>query len=309
MTPRYPLLALGLIVAGCFIAPATAASPLHVLYFTKSSGFEHEVIKRGEHGEPSPSESVLSRLGQQHEITFTFSKDGSLFTPEYLQQFDVVCFYTSGNLERRGTDGNPPMSPAGKQALLDWVRAGGGFMALHAASDTFHTGENVDGNPPAADRAARYRFHGDASDPYVKLLGGEFINHGAQQVATVSVIDPAFPGFEAVGPALQLQEEWYTLKEFSPRLHVLLVMRTAGMRGADYQRPDYPLAWAMPYGKGRVWFNAMGHRQDVWDATFYQAMLVGAFNWTGGRVSADVTPNLAEVAPEAHRLQAAPTLR
>ncbi|WP_221029154.1 ThuA domain-containing protein [Actomonas aquatica] len=287
-----------LILGSCLCAAAWAAEPLKVLYFTKSAGWEHSVVKRGEHGEPSHSERLLTALGAAHDIDFTFSKDGSLFSPEYLAQFDVVFFYTSGNLEMVGTDGNPPMSPAGKRALLGWVAGGGGFMAVHAGSDSFHTYERYDGNTPQDQRGYRYQNNGEASDPYVKMLGGEFINHGPQQEATAHIIDRTFPGFESLEAELTVHEEWYSLKEFSPINRVLMVLDTEGMKGSDYDRPDYPVAWAKPYGQGRVYYNAMGHREDVWDADYYQQMLVGALRWLGRRVDADLTPNLLEVAPE-----------
>lgn len=274
-----------------------AAAPLKVLYFTKSSGYEHSVVRRGEGDAPSYSERVLTELGAKHDLALTFSKDGSLFSADYLKQFDTVFFYTSGNLVAVGNDGNPPMSPAGKQALLEWVAAGGGFMAVHAGGDSFHTYETTGGNPPQSERGNRYRLNGEASDPYVKMLGGEFINHGPQQVATARVVEHEFPGFADLGEVIHRQEEWYSLKEFSPTNHVLLVMQTAGMEGSEYQRPDYPMAWARRYGSGRVWYNGMGHREDIWDSAEFQAMLVGAIEWTGMRRRADVTPNIAEVTP------------
>lgn len=279
--------------------PLISAEPLRVLYFTKSAGWEHSAIKRTD-GKPSYSENVLSSLAAKHDLVFTFSKDGSLFSPEYLAKFDVIMFYTSGDLLSVGTDGQPAMTPAGKQALFDAVAGGKGFVAVHSASDTFHTNEHGGGNNPI--REPRFVNYGDKSDPYIKFLGGEFIQHGAQQVAKARVIDPSFPGFKEVGAALEVQEEWYSLKEFAADDHVLLVMDTAGMKGSQYERPSYPLAWARNVGKGRVWFNAMGHREDVWDNPKYQAILIGGIEWAGGRVKAEVKPNLAEVAPGASTL-------
>jgi type 1 glutamine amidotransferase len=74
------------------------------------------------------------------------------------------------------------------------------------------------------------------------------------------------------------------------------------MKGGQYERPPFPLAWARTHGKGRVWHNAMGHREDVWDSPRFQAMLVGGIAWTGGRVSAAVAPNLGQVAPAANTI-------
>lgn len=302
MKPRYPRLFIGLAFA--LAALNAAAAPLRVLYFTKSSGWEHSAIQRT-NNDQSVSEKVLTKLAAAHDMTITFSKDGSLFSPAYLAQFDVVMFYTSGDLTSTGTDRYPGITGNGLQALFDYVSGGGGFIGLHSTSDTFHTNERGGGNNPI--RIPRYKNYGEAADRFVKMLGGEFIRHGAQQVAKATVTDAKFPGFgAAVGAEVNVQEEWYTLKEFAPDLHVLLVMNTEGMKGGDYQRPNYPLAWARAHGKGRVGFNAMGHRDDVWEAAYYQSMLVGMIEWAGGRVQADVTPNLAQTAPGAMQLQPVP---
>lgn len=291
------LIVLGAVLSGL---PLLSAAPLHVLYFSKSSGFEHSVVKRVD-GKPSYSENILAGLGPKHDMEFTFSKDGSLFTPENLAKFDVIMFYTSGDLLSVGTDGQPAMTAAGKQALLDAVAGGKGFVALHSASDTFHTDEHGGGNNPIP--PARYQNFGEAADPYIKMLGGEFLKHNAQQVAKARVIDPAFPGCAELGVAIECKEEWYSLKEFAPNMHVLLVLETAGMTGSDYRRAPFPLAWARAFGQGRVWFNAMGHREDVWVNPKFQAMLIGGLEWAGGRKPAEIAPNLKVAAPEANTLQ------
>lgn len=300
---RFPKLApLGLLAlfGAAFCAAAAGASPIRILYFTKSAGYEHSVIKEAD-GQPSYSERILQKLAAAHQFEVTFSKDGSKFSPDYFARFDVVMFYTSGDLCSVGTDGHPAVKPAGKQALLDAIAGGKGFVGLHSCSDTWHTGEQGGGNNP--NRGHRYHNDGDAADPFVRMLGGEFIRHDAQQVATARVADPAFPGFGGLGGALRVKEEWYTLKNFAADDHVLLVLETTGMEGPDYARPDYPLAWARAYGRGRVFYTAMGHREDVWDSAAYQAMLVGAIEWAAGRAHADVTGDLAKVAPGALTLQ------
>lgn len=300
------LLGAGLALSASGAAPVTTAAPaalLRVLYFTKSSGFEHSVVQRV-NGQPSYSEKVLTALAPQHGFEFTFSKDGSLFTASYLARFDVLLFYTSGDLCSPGTDGQPPLTGAGLNALFDHVAGGGGFVGLHSTSDTFHTQERGGGNNPR--RLPRYRNYGEAADPFVRMLGGEFIRHGPEQVARARVTDPKFPGFAAIGPELRVAEEWYSLKEFAADNHVLLVMQTAGMNGTDYERPPYPLAWTRMHGQGRVAYNALGHRNDVWDSAAYQAMLVGLLEWAGKRAEADVSPNLVQAAPGHATLPAPP---
>jgi type 1 glutamine amidotransferase len=277
-------------------ASAAEGQTRKILFFTKSSGFEHSVISWKKE-KPGWAEKVLQPLGAQHRWEFTFSKDGSLFSKEYLAQFDAFFFYTTGNLCEPGTDGEPPMTEAGKQALFDAVAAGKGFIGSHSASDTFHTANEKDKGPD------RYQNHGAQADSYVRFLGGEFIKHNKQQSARMRCVDPKFPGFASVKDGFELTEEWYSLKDFSDDLHVILVQETKGMDGPDYARPPYPATWARKHGQGRVFYTSMGHREDVWTNPMFQEMLAGGITWALGDVQADIPPNIQEVTPEANKLQ------
>ena len=284
-----------------FIAAALILSPVDgaetprrkILFFTKSSAFEHDVIS-WKKGQPSYAEARLLELGEKNNWEFCFSKDGSKFSAAYLNGFDAVMFYTTGDLCSEGTDANPPMTLEGKQALFDYVRSGKGFIGTHSASDTFHTDNESLKGPE------RYVNHGDKADPYVRFIGAEFIRHGAQQSAKNMVMDPKFPGFENLGADFVLHEEWYSLKDFTPDLHVLTVMDAPSMTGAEYARPTFPSTWARKEGKGRVWYTSMGHREDVWTNPVFQSVLAGGIRWACGDVAADTTPNISKVAPEAH---------
>jgi type 1 glutamine amidotransferase len=280
-----------------------------VLFFTKSSGFEHSVIRdpakpgfKGGPGSEVPGLAfeVLRALGAKNNIDFVFSKDGSLFRPAYLAQFDAYFFFTTGDLTQVGNDGNPPMTPEGKAAVLQAIYDGKGFVGTQAATDTFHSsgGEEMKGN--------RFKDDGDNADPYIKMIGGEFIIHGQQQPSHLIVVDPKFPGIAAVPADNDLKEEWYAMKDFASNLHVLLVQDTTGMTGADYARANYPSTWARMYGKGRVFYTNLGHRDDVWNNPVFQSILTGGLDWATARVDADVTPNVAEVAPQANVLPVHP---
>lgn len=258
-----------------------------VLFFTKSAGFEHSVIKRAG-DQLSHAEKILIELGHQHGFDVVASKDGTVFDKP-LDEWDAFVFYTTGDLTQPGTDRQPPMSPSGKQALLDAIHAGKGFVGSHCASDTFHS------KGPAYENQAE-------KDPYISMLGGEFISHGAQQKARMRVVDKHFPGMTAAGDGFELFEEWYSLKNFAPDLHVLLVNETEGMQGRDYQRPPFPATWCRLHGKGRVFYTSMGHREDVWTNPTFQSILVGGILWATGAVSAEIPPNLRDVTPHADQL-------
>src|SRR5205807_554263 len=149
----------------------SAAKKKSVLLFTKSSGWEHDVIKVVD-GKPSIMETALRNLSAQHDFDLTATKDGRIFDSAGFRAHDALIFFTTGDLTETGTDKNPPMSSQGKQALLDAIHNGLGFVGVHAASDTFHT------PPDPRDLSNRYIAHGAQSDPYLRMLGGEFIIHG-----------------------------------------------------------------------------------------------------------------------------------
>jgi hypothetical protein len=278
--------ALGLGLTSCTMFTSAQSSTRKVLFFSKSSGFEHSVIQR-RGVEPSLAEKVLAELGPKHGIEFAFSKDGSRFTPEYLAGFDACVFYTTGDLTTLGTDKNPPMSPEGKQAVLDAIHQGKGFVGIHSATDTFHTPE------PAG--ATQYQNDGSRADPYIRMIGAEFINHAAQQNAKMRVVASRFPGLPEHD--FELTEEWYSFKNFANDLHVLLVQDTAGMEGRPYQRPPYPATWARLHGKGRVFYTSLGHREDVWTNPLFEKILFGGIAWAVRNADADVAPNVGRATP------------
>lgn len=272
---------------------ATPAQP-RILFFTKSSGWEHEVIS-WQKGRPSFAEKQWLTLAEKNQWTMVFSKDGSLFSPEYLATFDAIVFYTTGDLTTAGTDRQPPMTPAGKQAIFDYVKGGKGFVGIHCTSDTFHSDDEKLGNP------ARYLNQGDKTDPFIQFLGGEFIHHGAQQMAKNRVVSPRFPGMETLPAEFSLWEEWYSLKNFNPDIHALTVIEPQTMQGEMYHRPPYPTSWARREGRGRVWYTSLGHREDIWTNPIFQKMLVGGVRFALGQLEGDTTPNLYQVAPEASK--------
>lgn len=255
-----------------------------LLFFTKSSGFQHSVIAR-EGDSPSFADRIMLALAKEHGFEVENTKDGTVFDGD-LNKYDAIFFMTTGDLTQVGTDGHPAMSAKGKQRLLDAISAGKGFMGCHCASDTFHSAGPANENQ-------------DKPDPYIAMLGGEFIRHGRQQEARMLISSPKFPGLEKVKQEFKLNEEWYSLKNFAPDMHVILVTETEGMVDADYDRPKYPGTWARPHGQGRVFYTSMGHREDVWANDIFKNLIIGALRWTTKLVDADLTPNLKEVSPGA----------
>ncbi|NOY41073.1 MAG: ThuA domain-containing protein [Planctomycetes bacterium] len=259
-----------------------------ILYFTRNVGYYHSVVQR--QGDAlSHSERALVDMGKRVGVEVVCTKDGRVFDDD-LDQYDAIAFYTNNDLTAPGEHGEPPMSKTGKQRLLDAVAAGKGFLGFHSSCASWRTpGESV--------------ANSEKVDPYIAMIGGEFIAHRAQQEATMRVSSPNFPGMEGFGDSFRLMEEWYALKNFNEDLHVILTQETAGMRGDCYQRPPYPSTWARMHGKGRVFFTAMGHRENVWVEPPFQPIVLGGLAWVLGRVDANVTPNIDKVTPDARQLR------
>ncbi len=281
-----------------------AASKKKVLIFTKSSGFQHPIINRYDkplsEGEKAMSD-IVTGLGFEPVCT----KDGSEITADNLKKYTAVIFYTSGDLGTVGkpnkngkADDGPVVTPEGKAALIDAVKGGLAFVGIHSASDTYHTFPEKDD---------RYAAAGDKLDPYLKMLGAEFIAHDKHQPGSFTVVDAKFPG-NYPGPTVKYEDgEWYSLKDFAPDMHVLTVFETAGMDGDHYKRGPYPLSWIRKYGDGRVFYTALGHGNECWKDPAFITMLTGGVRWATGLVDADLTPNLKEAAPHFADIPAKPS--
>jgi type 1 glutamine amidotransferase len=273
--------------------PLLASPAKKLLVFTKSSGFEHDVVKRKE-GKPSILENVVTEISKKNNFSLETSKDGRVFDSADFHSFDALLFFTTGDLTTEGTDKNPAMSAKGKQNFLDAIHDGMGFTGVHAASDTFHT------QPDTPDLSSRYVAYGEKSDPYLRMLGGEFIIHGSDprlQTTNLIINDPKFPGLEGAISPVEMNEEWYSLKDFAPDLHVILTIDTSKLKNACYERRPYPGTWARMHNKGRVFYTAIGDRAENWQNPFFLQLLTGGIRWTLGQANANIPTNLKTATP------------
>lgn len=258
-----------------------------VLFFSKSAGFEHSVIKV-EDGKPSHVETVIRPLIEGAGGSLVATKDGAVLTAEKLNDFDVVIFYTTEDLCREDCpDGSPPADENAMMALLDWVKAGGGFVGFHCASDTWHRGGGQ-GN----------QFSPES--PYLDMVGGEFRGHGQQFEGTLRVVDADHPVMASVKPDWKINDEWYLFSHLQDEsMHVLALLDPADEREKQdkYQVPAYPVIWCSAPGEGRVLYNAMGHREDVWTNPDFQRLFMDSLKWADGEGEADADPNWNDVAP------------
>jgi type 1 glutamine amidotransferase len=255
-----------------FSLPATAA-PKKLLVVTVTKGFRHSSIPT--------AEKVLGELAQKSgaftvDYVRTDADMAQKMTLDALKNYDGVIF--------ANTTGDLPLPD--EQGFLDWIKSGHSFIGMHSATDTFrgHT-------PP---------------DPYVEMLGGEFKEHHAQAEVNCIVQDPSHPACRNLGKTFHLKDEIYLLKNFDrAKVHGLLYL---DKHPNDHTPGDYPIAWCKLYGKGRVFYTSLGHREDVWDPntpeTFkrenpkevseaYQQHILGGIKWALGLEKGDATASAA----------------
>jgi len=231
-------------------ASGWAQSPkkARLLYMTLTKGFHHETVDL--------SKQVVKEIGDKSgAFETTVTEDVAAFTKDNLKNYDVVMFNTTGEL---------PVSDQQKKDFLDLVRGGKGFVGVHSATDTFYMWPE-----------------------FGELIGGYFNGHPWHEMVTVEVVDPTSPIVGFLAPSFRINDEIYQVSDFQYKdSHVLLRMdpTSVDMKKPGVQRRHYgwPIAWTRPFGKGRVYYNGLGHDDWVWKDQRYQDMLLKGIQWVLG---------------------------
>jgi len=171
--------------------------------------------------------------------------------------------------------------PGVREGLERFVKEGGGLAGIHGT--------------PWASRNW---------DEFAEMIGAQSAPHRIEQ-GVMKVYDPASPLMTPfAGKDLPFREEYYRFEhEGRGRLRwdSVRVLLTVALDDPKieprpwngYKRPDniYPVAWIRTYGKGRVFYNSLGHMPE----TFMTPEIVGHFlaglQFLLGDLVADATPN------------------
>jgi type 1 glutamine amidotransferase len=299
-------------VCAAFGLPSAAlAAPKHVLVVTVTKGFRHSSIPT--------AEKVLAELAKESgAFTVEYARveptdpqfrgpDGKpdkakvdaaiqevlaeKMSPAALRNYDAVVF--------ANTTGNLPLPD--KEAFLDLIKSGKGFVGMHSATDTFHE-----------------------FPPYIEMIGGEFKTHGPQVDVDVINQDQECPICRHLPAHWEVFDEIYQFKNFDrTKVHGLLTLD----KHPNNKTPgDYPISWCKYYGgqpapvppngatlliqkdwcrkPGRVFYTSLGHREDVWDpdwkdrknpkevAEAYQAHILAGIKWALGLTQCSATPQM-----------------
>src|SRR5262245_23888718 len=220
--------------------------PARVLVVTHTEGFRHSSIPI--------AEATITDIGRRSGIFSTpFCRTAddvaTMLSPSGLAGIDAIVFAnTTGTLPIRDLP-----------AVLNWIADGHGFAGMHSASDTDH-------DAPA----------------YIDMLGNEFLTHGNESTVDAIVENRSHPASSPLGERFRVFDEIYMFT-MSNRgaVTMLLSLDRHPLDGLPQagQPGDLPLAWAKDYGRGRVFYTALGHREDVWQNALYQQHVLGGIRW------------------------------
>jgi type 1 glutamine amidotransferase len=288
-----------LLVCGLLGAPGAVhaqAPKKKLLVITESKGFVHDVVRRGKDGSLALAEKIFQELADKAGFfEVVLSQDSRKdITAENLKTFDAVWFYTTGEL---------PLSETQKADLLAFIRGGKGFGGCHSATDTFYKwaeyGELI---------GAYFDLHPwhekikvvveDKNHPATRHLGDTFeitdeiyqfrTPYSRDKLHILMRLDPEFGARSREKEAVKLAAQKQALLDKAVKLADEGKLDEAKKIRAevDKRRPnirrvddDWALAWTRPYGKGRVFYTALGHRDDVWRDPRFQQHVVGGLKY------------------------------
>jgi type 1 glutamine amidotransferase len=214
---------------------AVAAKGNKVLLYTKSTGFVH--------GSTKLAAAQLALAARAVGLDPEVSDDPTKFDAATLAQYAGVALIA--------TAGEPFGSPgtAQVQALLGWVRAGGGLVAIENANNAYVN--NAD---------------------YIGLIGGRFNGHGAG--VDTCTKDGVHPTTTHLPATFQVNDEWYNFTQL--RMDNLVVLRCTSA--------NKPISWVRNEGSGRLFYTALGHYDEEWmNGVLVQGHVLPGLLWSMGR--------------------------
>lgn len=265
----------GLLVVGQASYANPVAEDFKILVFSKTAGYRHDSIAAGI--------AALQELGQQSGFGVDATEDAAAFTDETLARYAAVVFLsTTGDVLNDGQ----------QQAFEGYIRGGGGYVGVHAASDTEYT----------------WPFYGE-------LVGAYFKSHPHIQQANVLVEDGSHPASAGLSSVWTRTDEWYNFKapaagetpgavaaDYSPRANVHVIASLdeesyVELDGSDHAADDHPIAWCQNVAGGRSFYTGGGHTAESFSEPAFRQHLLGGIRTAAGVAAADCSPPVSTEPP------------
>jgi cytochrome c len=239
------------------ISPPASAAPqakptqqprFSALVFSKTAGYRHASIEAGS--------AAIAELGAAHQFRVDAGEDATVFADAQLARYQVVIFLnTTGDI----------LDDQQQAALERFIRAGGGFVGVHSATDT------------------EYDWPW-----YHELVGAYFARHPAIQPAAIDVVDRQHLSTRGLPLRWERTDEWYDFRsDPGPNVTVLALLDETSYSGGT-MGASHPIAWYHAYDGGRAWYTALGHTTESYAEPHFLEHLLGGIEWAAG-VSGDGT--------------------
>nr|WP_089319559.1 ThuA domain-containing protein [Pontibacter ummariensis] len=230
-------------LAGLFSC-STEEGPARVLVFSKTAGFRHSSIPAGQ--------AALLKMGQEHGFVVDTTEDASNFNEENLKRYKAVVFLsTTGDV----------LNPEQQNNFERYVEAGGGFLGIHAATDTEYD----------------WPWYG-------KLVGAYFESHPNNpnvKKGTFLVVDKTNPATTGLPERWEREDEFYNFKQINPDIKVLVTIDEKSYEGGT-NGEHHPMSWFHEYAGGRSFYTSIGHTDESFSEPLVLQHLWGGLNYVLG---------------------------
>ncbi|HZH37357.1 MAG TPA: ThuA domain-containing protein, partial [Flavisolibacter sp.] len=212
-----------------------------LLVFSRTEAFHHTSIPAGN--------AALLKLGKEHGFEVDTTTDNTVFREENLKQYAAVVFLsTTGNV----------LNSEQENAFERYIQAGGGFVGIHAATDTEYD----------------WGWYG-------RLVGAYFESHPKTQDATLRVLNTNHPATAPLQAEWRRNDEWYNFKKLSKDITPLITIDEKSYEGGRLG-DNHPMAWYHEYDGGRAFYTALGHTEESYAEPLFLAHLLGGIRYAIG---------------------------
>lgn len=231
---------------------ASAKDP-KVLVFAKAAGFQHGCIPSGI--------ATVFKLGKENKFDVDISVDPADFNDANLKQYAALIFMS--------TTGEFLKDESQKAALQKYIKNGGGFVGVHAASDAMN----------------KWQWYGD-------LVGAYFKQHPqGTPLATLNVVDRTSNATKFLPERWERKDEWYAFTYLPKDVHVLIKLDESSLPAGTYDGrgagakmgEDHPMAWWHNFDGGRSFYTALGHTDDSYQDPLFIKHLMAGIDYAMGR--------------------------
>ncbi|MCC6585344.1 MAG: ThuA domain-containing protein [Bryobacterales bacterium] len=220
-------------------------------------------------------------LDQAGNFRVRVTEEPAGLTPEILANYDVlVSDYNGGRWNKTA-----------EAAVEQFVKQGGGLVAVHAADYAFGTMEVL------GDRHVRTGIREPEWTAWRQMIGGSWVEgppksgHGKRHCFQVKWTDPKHP-IAAGQTEFTACDELYHRLRIEPNVQVLATAYDDPAQNGTGK--EEPLLWTVNYGLGRVFHTGLGHDVAAMQTAGFAGSFVRGVAWAAAGAMAPRQPEAGQ---------------